>query len=372
MELVYRPIEPDDKRALKRLAIRAFGLAGGGMVSPEEGGHIALDGERVAGATVLKVIRAAGRRIGLVSWIMVDPAAQGRGIASHLNELAHTWFAEHEVDAMLALVEGYNQSSSKLFQSRGYRRLSFTEQARAFGSGTLHVWFASFYLVSIGHFLWYREAGPEADGAASDTEPERPSSIARIAAAIVINALFMSLIYLASGLPWTVPLAPATILGVPIALIGVRTLVMALVARARGLEVRFDAWTGGLLLGLGIGAIGGYVPLTGTVYPRAGSYRYRDVLSAIGPASLAAGFALVILYAGLTVLVLPASAPAWLGQVRDFGLSVFIPVLVVDLQLPFFPLWSYLGRQVWNWSRVAWVVLALAALGSIVLRFAVG
>jgi len=217
-----------------------------------------------------------------------------------------------------------------------------------------------------------READADADPRAGEQEHRRPSSLAGLGAAILVNALIMSLIYLASGLPWTAPLAPAVIVGIPAVLIGVRTFVMAIVARARGLEVRFDAWTGGLLLGLGIGALGGYVPLLGTVYPRAQSYRYRDVLSAIGPASLAAGFALVLLYAGLTVLVLPATAPAWLGQVQDIALSLFVPILVVDLLLPFFPLWSYLGRQVWNWNRGAWGVLAAATLASIALRFAVG
>jgi ribosomal protein S18 acetylase RimI-like enzyme len=372
MNLEYRPIEHRDKRALKSLAARAFGPTGGGMVSLEEGGHVALDGAGVVGATVLKVITAAGGRIGLVAWIMVDPAAQGRGIASRLNELAHEWFAERDVDALLAMVEGYNQSSSKLFQSRGYRRLTLAGQLRAFGVGTLRVWLASFYVVSIGHFLWYRDARTEPDASASDTEPGRPSSLAGLGAAILINALLMSLVYLLRGLPWTIPLAPAAIVGVPVVLVGVRTIVMALVARARGIEVRFSAWNGGLPLGLVVGATGGYVPLPGTIYPRAQSYRYRDVLAAIGPASLAAGLALVLLHAGLTVLELPVSAPAWLAQVQRFALSLFVPVILVDLLLPFFPLWGYLGRQVWNWSRVAWGVLAVAAVGSVVLRIVTG
>ena len=144
------------------------------------------------------------------------------------------------------------------------------------------MWLASFYVVSIGHFLWYRDGRTEADATTSDTEPGRPSSLAGLGAAILINALFISLVYLMRGLPWTIPLAPAAIVGVPVVLIGVRTLVMALVARARGLEVRFGAWTGGLLLGLVVGAIGGYVPLPGTIYPRTQSYRYRDVLAAVG------------------------------------------------------------------------------------------
>ncbi|MFW5728764.1 MAG: N-acetyltransferase family protein [Spirochaetota bacterium] len=372
MNLEYRPIEQGDKRALRRLAARAFGPATGFMVSPEQGGHVALDGGRVVGATVLKVFTAGSRRIGLVDFIMVDPAAQSQGIASRLNELAHAWFAEREADALLALVEGYNQSSSKLFQSRGYRRLTLAEQLRVFGAGTLRVWLASFYVVAVGSFLWYREAGADADRPAPDPERTRPSSLAGVGAAVLINAFCMSLVYLAGGLPWTVPLAPAAIVGIPAVLIGVRTLVMALVARARGLEVRFDAWTGGLPLGLVVGAIGGYVPLPGNVYPRARSYRYRDVLPAIGPASFAAGFALVLLHVALMVVDLPLSAPAWGEPLRGFALSVIFPVILVDLLLPSFPLWGYLGRQVWNWSCVAWGAIAVAAVGSIVLRFVLG
>lgn len=48
-----------------------------------------------------------------------------------------------------------------------------------------------------------------------------------------------------------------------------------------------------------------------------------------------------------------ASAMAWLAQVQGFALSLFVPVILVDLLLPFLPLWGYLGRPVWHWSRVA-------------------
>jgi hypothetical protein len=341
-------------------------------VSLEEAGHAAVADGEIVGASVLKVVRCSGRRVGIVSWIMVDPDHQGEGIASRLMELAHEWFESHRVDALLALVEGYNQSSSKLFKARGYRLLSLADQIREFRWGLLKAWFSSYFLVAIGHYLWFREADADTTVAPDAAEPERGSSLAGLLNAISLNAILVAIIILrhqVTGEPWVLLTAA---IGIPATIILLRAGTMAAVARFRGVRTVFRSWLGGSPIALVIAAaIGGYIPVPGAVYPRAGSYRYRDHLPALGAGSLAAGAVLALLLAGvhLARVLLPVAGHTDL--LLDLAASLLLPQVIVDILLPFFPLSGYLGRQVWNWNRRAWLALAVVAGAAVVVVFTV-
>ena len=375
MDVTYRPVTRDDRRAISSLAARAFGVAGRFMVSLEEGGHVAERDGTVLGATVLTTFRAGGRRYGLTSWVMVAPQARGLGIASRLIDLAHEWFREREVDATLALIEGYNQSSSKIFGGLGYRRLRPVDQLRVFGGGLPLVWLKSFLVVSIGHFLWYRPA----DGERADGEPVRepgspPASPAmRSAISWFGSLLFNALVIWILMLRWdvSVPLAWTLLVvaAVPVVLLGSRSGLFVIAASLGGMRTRFRSWEGGSPLALAIAAVfGGYLPLPGSHYPAEEPYRYTDVLPALGPASLAA------LTGPLGALIAARAVLLFAGPIglADLLLEVFGSVatlhVVIEL-LPFFPLWGTAGHQVWRWSRAWWCVVAVLVAAVVAIPF---
>lgn len=386
MDIAYRPITREDRRAVSALARRAFGVLGRFMVSLEEGGHVAERDGTMLGATVLTTFRAGGRRYGLTSWVMVSPDARGLGIASRLIDLAHEWFHEHEVDATLALIEGYNQSSSKIFGGRGYRRLRPVDQVRVLGGALPFVWLKSFLVVSLGHFLWYRPAdgapaGEPGDDAADGlsvvaldagrTPPASPAM--RSAISWLGSLLFNALVIWVLVLRWGVRVPPAwtllVVVAVPVLLLGSRSVSFVLVASLRGMRTRFRSWEGGSPLALAIAAaFGGYLPLPGSHYPADEPYRYTDALPTLGPASLAA-------LAGPLGLLIAARAALLLagpGGVANLLFEVFVSVatlhVVVDL-LPFFPLWATAGHQLWRWSRAWWCVVAVLVAATVAFPF---
>lgn len=357
MQIDYRPIEAGDAGAVRRLAGRAFRGLGRLMVSLEDGGHVALRAGEIVGASVLKSFEAAGRRFGLVEWIMTDPDAQGHGVATRLMELGDAWFAEREVDAALAMVEGYNQSSSKLFLTRGYRRLRPAEHLRVLGAAMPAVWLKTFLLTAPGHFIWYR-ASSAAD---RPTTQREPSALGSLLATIAFTALLVGIVVLRAGIRAPLPETLVALAAVPAGLVAVRAAAFGLGARLAGVRTRFRGWEGGTPLAIVIAAVtGGYMALPGSLYPVDEPYFYRDVARALGIAGLVA---IVVQAALVLALRITLADPPALG-VFDVALrltAALLPAgLIVDL-IPVFPLWSYSGRRVWQWSRAAWVVGVVVA-----------
>ena len=64
---------------------------------------------------------------------------------------------------LMACVEGYNTSSSKLFATQGFSILSAGEQFRRYGLGALAMWFHTFHYIDVGHFLWERPGASQPD-----------------------------------------------------------------------------------------------------------------------------------------------------------------------------------------------------------------
>jgi hypothetical protein len=245
-------------------------------------------------------------------------------------------------------VEGYNTSSSKVFATRGFTILSPGEQLRRYGLGIIPYWWHSFHLIDVGHFLWARPGA------------ERPDSpMLQWLGTWLINALLLLVAAWRSGMLgfdalWTIPTAL-------LALFGLRSLAMWGVARTQGLTVRFRAWESSATLVAGIALLfGGFFPFPGSFYPVGDRWRYRDLLPKIGPMALAGTLASLALawgsWAALHWNLAPGLAPVLLPLQQ---LSRMLAVL--ESVVAFFPLISYNGRRLWDWNRVVWALVSLAA-----------
>jgi hypothetical protein len=139
---------------------------------------------------------------------------------------------------------------------------------------------------------------------------------------------------------------------------------MRLAARWQGLSVRHRVWEAAFPLSAGVALmLGWFLPAPGSVYPRGAAWRYRDLLSKLGPTAFA-GASAVLLYAWVAWALLrfggpPPDVASWLGFARAAGrmLALF------EVLLPFSIFVSFGGRRVWDWNRAAWAVLAVATLG---------
>ena len=139
---------------------------------------------------------------------------------------------------------------------------------------------------------------------------------------------------------------------------------MKLAARLQGLSVRHRVWEAAFPLSFAVALVLGlFLPTPGSVYPRAGVWRYRDLVPKLGPTAFA-GASAVLLFTWTAWALLrfgepPPEIASWLrfGHVAGQMLAFF------EVLLPFSIFVSFNGRRVWDWSRPAWAVLALASLG---------
>jgi ribosomal protein S18 acetylase RimI-like enzyme len=345
-----RPMEAAERPAVMAVVRRSFPLLQWPFFSFSPHTLVAESAGTILGGIVLKVFPlAGGRRGGLISWIFTGPEARGRGVGQALADAGLERLRQEGCDEVFAGVEGYNASSNKLWATRGFSPLSLRQQIDRYGWRLPAVWWHTFHLFDIGHFLW---ACPAADDRA-----ERPA--AEWWMNIGLNVLLMALaVVRAGGLePATAALIPAVL-----AFYGVRHLAMAAVARREGLDVRYRAWDSAYLLAAGIALfLGGVFPIPGSLYPTRHDWRFREEAPRLGRMATAGGLAVLALgwlLTGVNRLAAPGAAGDWLG----YGEMVAKNLAFFDLVLPFFPFASFNGRLVLSWNRVLWVVMAAAGL----------
>ena len=139
---------------------------------------------------------------------------------------------------------------------------------------------------------------------------------------------------------------------------------MRLAARLQGLEVRHRAWESAFPLSIAIALVFGvFLPVAGSVYPRQGTWRYRDLLPKLGPMAFA-GASAVLVFAWAAWVLAQFGEPSfeaavWLRAAHTSGLML----AAFDILLPFSLFSSFDGRRVWDWNRLVWGVLAVAVLG---------
>jgi hypothetical protein len=88
------------------------------------------------------------------------------GTGQKLIEAALHFFEDKECDEIMACVEGFNTSSSKLFSTRGFSILSPGQQFQRYGIRILPLWVRISHYIDIGHFLWVRPRTKQPDNPA--------------------------------------------------------------------------------------------------------------------------------------------------------------------------------------------------------------
>src|SRR5215211_1012193 len=357
-----RRMDANDEEAVKALAGRAFSPLASLSFPRSPDALIAERGGELLGAVVLRTFRLPGSgrdedcRGGVMLWLMTDPRARGLGAGGRLVEAALRSFEERGCQEVFACVEGYNSSSGNLFAARGFTILSLGEQLRRYGFlGTLLLWLRTSRLGGdVGHFLWARPG---------QLKPESPALQWWVGA--LANALVLLLVGWRGN--WLEDFAPATLVGavvIVVTLLGLREGTMRLVAWLRGLPVRHRAWESAFPLSLGVAlALGVFLPAPGSVYPRQGTWHYRDLLPKLGPMAFAGASAVLVFAWTVWVLARFGGLSPGVAQGLSTAHRASLMLAAFDVLLPFSPLISFDGRRVWDWNQAAWGVLAVAALG---------
>jgi ribosomal protein S18 acetylase RimI-like enzyme len=355
--IAVRHMREDETRVVRSLAGSAFSWPEGAFFTPLPQTLVAERDGHLVGAVVPKVLALPHKRLcGAIFWLMTDPQARGSGVGRRLVEASLEYFEEQGCREAFACVEGYNTSSSNLFATRGFTILSPGEQLRRYGLlGTFALWIKMSRLgADVGHFLWVYP------GATRQGNSELQWWT---------GALLSGLVFLSAGRRggWVEGLEPSTVLGVVLAIValfGLREAAMKLAARSQGLPVRHRAWEAAFPLSASVALmLGWFFPTPGSVYPRGGTWRYRNLLPKLGPIAFA-GTSAALVFAWVSWGLgrfgdFPPEVDSWLrfGHVAGQMLAFF------EVLLPFSIFVSFNGRRVWDWSRPAWAVLAAATVG---------
>jgi GNAT superfamily N-acetyltransferase len=312
------------------------------------------DGKPI-GAVVPKVFPLpGGRKGGLIAWVFTAPKARGTGAGQRLIEAALEFFEERGCDEVMACVEGYNTSSSKLFATRGFSILSPGEQFRRYGLGVCAMWIHAFHFIDVGHFLWVRPAAGRPDNPAMQWWGNWLANV----------LIYLLALWRQSGFR---QLSLSAVVEIPLLLamfLGIRSLSMQWMARRRKMTtMRYRAWESGFPLSLAIAlAFGGQYPVLGSFYPTSDRWRYRDLLPKLGPVALSGVLPALALTWGAWALSrfggLETGPSRWLRSAMTIGqFLVFFDVVLV-----FFPFVSFNGRRIWDWNKLLWGFLALATV----------
>jgi GNAT superfamily N-acetyltransferase len=163
-DIHIRPMIAEEKQAVGAIMRSSFELTQQLFFSWSKDVRVAEQGGTILGAIVLKMFPLpAGRKGGLIAWVFTAPEARGTGAGQRLIEAGLNSLKEQGCNELMACVEGYNTSSSKLFATRGFSILSAGEQFRRYGLGALAMWFHTFHYIDVGHFLWVRPATTQPD-----------------------------------------------------------------------------------------------------------------------------------------------------------------------------------------------------------------
>lgn len=359
----------DERRAVLRVAVRAFGP--GVLLLFGFGDHcvVAVDGERILGAAVAKRssvrIRTEERTVGILSWVMTDPDAQGAGIGEALLASAHEWFDEQGCDLLLAIIEGTNSSSYRRFASRGYRRLRPVQQFRQWGAATLKLWLKLPHIADIAHFVWARD---DHDGAVDDAGPVVVAG--HIAVGWLLNAAVVLLLLLRVGFrPILGPQALVAAAVVPGFVVGLRSAVLALVARAGGVPVRYRMWESAYPLSVVIAAVfGGLFVVPGSVYPADPTARAQSSRRPLGLSAVLSTITMAGAAALLAVPSIVAALPPVFSLATSLTRTALLTLLIFDGVVPIFPFSGFNARRAWDWSPIAWLLGAAATVAAWVLQ----
>jgi ribosomal protein S18 acetylase RimI-like enzyme len=312
------------------------------------------DGQ-LLGAIVLKLFAISPHRQGgAIAWIVTIPEARGLGLGQCLVEAGLDFLESQGCNEILASVEGFNTSSSKLFAMRGFGILSPIAQFRRYGWGTFAVWWQISHYSELGYFLWARPAPLKIDSPTWQWW----GTIAMNSALGFLGLWQLSRTEAIEPIMWLF-LPPTLIL-----LFGLRYLGMWWVARRQGLEVRFRTWESAFPLAIAIALVfaGAMFPIPGGVYPTTNQWRYRDWLPTLGWVAFAGTLPVLLLIEGVWILSqlhLPSpSLIAWLNVTLWLGK----PLILFDIAMPFFPFICFNGRRLWDWNKIIWGLMTAAVI----------
>lgn len=361
-DITVRDLTHDDRPSIAALAKRAFPATQAAFVQPSDaGGAVAIVDGKIAAASLVRVIRLpSGNRVGMIAWLMTDPAYRGLGLASRVVRASTAHLHELGCSAVVTDVEGYNTGSANIFHAEGFSRLGAWQQLKSWNPLDLvWLWLRTGLAIDPGHFLWATDKSADAG----------PSPWRARIGAIAMNAGFVVLALVLGGglllpgsgiMPAAVDIL-AILAGITLILL-VREGCMRAAAGPGRHALEFRAWEGGWGMSLIINFLfGSVLPLPGNLYPKGDGWRTKDHSVALGRAAVASA----VVLAGLVLAASALRTPETLLILDRIAWTVVVvgkPLLVFDTVVAVAPFEGYNARHLRDYNKPVWLSLAGIAI----------
>jgi ribosomal protein S18 acetylase RimI-like enzyme len=130
-----------------------------------------LDGVDV-GLVMLKMLDT---HVGYVYYVAVSKEYRRQGVGGFLVERAMEYFSRRDANEILAAVEEDNEPSIRLFESRGFQKMRFSQLAKKYGQiKAARLW--SGMLVVSGEVVFSRSPGARHSWIMEENEPKGVSA----------------------------------------------------------------------------------------------------------------------------------------------------------------------------------------------------
>jgi len=327
----------------KKVAARVFG-SGVFLMLPKNPawGFYAHEGETVVGGVFLDQL---GPKEGMLSWIFVDPEAQGHKLGTRLIEAGIQAMDEKGLTTQFSLVRTDNTASWNMFAKHGYTRPSVVRAL--FGYSFKSFFKRLGYSFATGYSTWVKDESRQNES----IHPKRWAIMKSLLFSLFIG-MALSLFSLRGFTYFTVGSAVVT---------GITALRMALsypIARMSG-PVRFDAPQGGTSLSVILAlAFGSWWPIFGYFVPREDFYRDREFARYNAAQAFAAWMSMVLVYVALSFFQ---------PELFNTALQTILAMIIIYQIIPFFPFDGMDGARVLRGNKVLYSIGVLLSLLAIFL-----
>lgn len=337
-----RPMKPQEAKEVQRLGRLAFmGLESLFISRPKEA-MVALDGERIVGAGIMKHLKGgAGQTIGDFSAAFVDPAYTNRGIGGNLYKAATERFWERGCNCITGQVKSDNVASWSLLEKIGYQRTGIREVFRHLGlRGSISLLLGTPVPFASGmDFYFISRQQP--------IQEKKSSSVTQMVLFVLLN-LLLSCVMLVNR-----PLALGWFLLAYASLLGADVLFSRIGAGFDGRKWNFRMTNCGFL-------VTALIPLLGAVFPMIGNWMPASPELSV-KLRKALGFSALASWA-LLILVVILSGLYSERHIYVQYLSYLGGPLLFYRLVPLYPFGDFGSLRVYRMSKVAYALMALLSL----------
>ena len=337
----YRIMEQAEASEVKKLAKKSFGWLMALLVPTPKISIVAVDDNKIVGATILEFIVTKDVKIGDLNIAFVIPEYQGKGIGKKLYEKSIEYMWEQGCTAVSSNARDDNVGSWQLFLDNGMNKCSIFEGIRQLG---LKVMFLQYFKTSLPYSNGYEFYLKLQD---RKIQEKKNSSSKYITLFILLNLCIISFALLTNKAN----------LGI-FFLSYISIMFVQIFCGFIGTKLSKNKWSfrtnsGGIVLSLLISILGGIYPVAGNWYPK----KYEKTTQ------FKRDMGIVSLFEWIAMLIIVIGSLFFIDKSIYFTYTSYLGAIILLYKgIGFSPLEPFGGERIRKWNKPLFIATLLISL----------